>query len=163
VKDPLHTCVRPFRPNRRCRFKSGEQHGRDHLPPLSGYCTTEFHKRSSFNCGDAEKDHAAFAVRELLIGSHILPWRSHAAERLNVRKGICLSRLHDAAFDQGLISFDDRLRLLLLPTLKHELAQRAVADNFAAYEGQPLALPEGGAFPDLSFLAIYRAGVFRKT
>jgi hypothetical protein len=101
-------------------------------------------------------------IRELLIGSHILPWRSHPGERLNVRNGICLSRLHDAAFDRGLISFDDKLRLLLSPRLKQELPQRAVADNFAAYEGQPLALPEDAALPDLSFLASHRADVFCK-
>jgi len=38
--------------------------------------------------------------RELLIASHILPWRDHESERLNVRNGIALNRLHDAAFDQ---------------------------------------------------------------
>src|SRR5882757_7937423 len=53
------------------------------------------------------------AVRELLIASHILPWGTHVAERLNVRNGLSLSRLHDAAFDIGLITFDDDLRLKL--------------------------------------------------
>jgi putative restriction endonuclease len=100
------------------------------------------------------------AIRELLIDSHILPWCSHPAERLNVRNGICLSRLHDAAFDGGLISLDDHLRLLLSPRLKQELPHRAVADNFSAYESQPLSLPGDAALPDLSFLAAHRAGVF---
>jgi len=36
-------------------------------------------------------------------------------ERLNVRNGICLSCLHDAAFDCHLISFDEELRLVLSP------------------------------------------------
>ena len=57
-------------------------------------------------------------VRELLIASHILPWRSHETERLNVRNGIALNRLHDAAFDQGFIAFDDELRLLLSKRLR---------------------------------------------
>jgi hypothetical protein len=60
-------------------------------------------------------------VRELLIASHILPWGTHEAERLNIRNGLSLSRLHDAAFDRGLISFDDSLRLLLSPRLRAEL------------------------------------------
>jgi putative restriction endonuclease len=46
---------------------------------------------------------------ELLIASQILPWEVYASERLNVRNGICLSRLHDAAFDRGLITFDDAI------------------------------------------------------
>jgi hypothetical protein len=101
------------------------------------------------------------AVRELLVASHILPWGTHVAERLNVRNGLSLSRLHDAAFDQGLIAFDDNLRLLLSPRLKAELPQRAVAENFGAYAGQRLHLPDDAVFPELAFLAEHRAKKFR--
>lgn len=96
------------------------------------------------------------AVRELLIASHILPWKSHAAERLNVRNGLALSRLHDAAFDQGLISFDGHYRLLLSPRLKDALPQRSIAENFGAYVGLPLRLPDEAAWPNEDFLAEHR-------
>jgi putative restriction endonuclease len=99
-------------------------------------------------------------VRELLIASHILPWRKYVNERLNVRNGICLSRLHDAAFDCGLISFDDNLRLILSPRLKNEVSQRAAAENFGAYEGEALYLPDDAALPEPSFLARHREEVF---
>ncbi len=102
------------------------------------------------------------AVRELLIASHILPWGTHASERLNIRNGLSLSRLHDAAFDRGLVSFDDSLKLLLSPRLKSELPQRAVAENFGAYAGLPLILPDDAALPDTSFLATHRAKIFKK-
>lgn len=102
------------------------------------------------------------AVRELLIASHILPWGTRVAERLNVRNGLSLSRLHDAAFDQGLITFDDSLRLVVSPRLKAELPQRAVAENFGAYAGEALQLPNDAALPDLAFLAEHRAKKFRK-
>jgi hypothetical protein len=102
-------------------------------------------------------------VRELLIASHILPWGTHAAERLNVRNGLCLSRLHDAAFDRGLIAFDDALRLLLSPRLTAELSQRAVSENFGAYAGQPLCLPDDAALPELAFLSEHRAKIFCKS
>lgn len=109
-------------------------------------------------CGVTE-----LAVRELLIASHILPWGTHVAERLNVRNGICLSRLHDAAFDRGLIAFDDKLRLLLSPRLKAELPQRSVAENFGAYAGETLHFPDDAAPPELAFLSQHRASIFRKT
>ncbi len=102
-------------------------------------------------------------IRELLVASHILPWGTHPQERLNLRNGLCLSRLHDAAFDQGLIAFDDHLRLLLSPQLKAALAEKAVADNFGAYAGQPLHLPADAVPPELRFLAEHRAKVFRKS
>jgi putative restriction endonuclease len=101
------------------------------------------------------------AVRELLIASHILPWGAHADERLNVRNGLSLSRLHDAAFDRGLIAFDDELRLLLSPQLKVALPQRAVAENFGAFVGVPLQLPDDAVLPEAEFLALHRAKVFQ--
>ena len=102
-------------------------------------------------------------VRELLVASHILPWGTHPAERLNVRNGLSLSRLHDAAFDRGLIAFDNTLRLVLSPQLKAELPQRAVVESFGAYAGEPLHLPDDAALPDLAFLAEHRAKIFRKS
>lgn len=96
-------------------------------------------------------------LRGLLVASHILPWANHEAERLNVRNGICLSRLHDAAFDQHLISFDDDLRLVLSPRLKQSLAKQIVIDAFAAFEGAALSLPEDAVRPDPEFLGRHRA------
>ena len=95
-------------------------------------------------------------IRELLIASHILPWSGYEAERLNVRNGIALNRLHDAAFDQGLIAFDDDLRLLLSSHLKSRLAHESVKSSFEAFEGKPLDLPTDGIPPTTAFLAKHR-------
>ena len=103
------------------------------------------------------------AVRELLVASHILPWGSHPKHRLDVRNGLSLSRLHDAAFDCGLIAFDDQLRLLLSPRLKRDLPQRAVVENFGAYAGQALNFPEDAVLPELAFLTEHRVKKFRKS
>jgi putative restriction endonuclease len=99
-------------------------------------------------------------LRELLVASHILPWGKHEKERLNVRNGLALSRLHDAAFDRGLIAFDENMKLLLSKRLKLELPQRAVAESFAAYTGECLILPEDAAIPDPAFIAEHRKKVF---
>ena len=105
---------------------------------------------------------SGLAVRELLIASHILPWGTHVAERLNVRNGLCLSRLHDAAFDRGLMAFDDKFRLLLSPRLKAELSQRSIAENFGAYAGETLCFPDDAAPPEPAFLSRHRETIFRK-
>ncbi len=109
-------------------------------------------------CGVTQLD-----LRELLVASHILPWGTHAKERLNVRNGLCLSRLHDAAFDRGLIAFDEDLRMMLSRRLKSVLAQKVVAESFGAYEGEALKVPEDAAVPDAEFLAVHRGSVFRKS
>ena len=47
-------------------------------------------------------------LEEILIASHIIPWRhSNDEERLDVENGILLSPLYDALFDKNLISFQD--------------------------------------------------------
>ena len=41
---------------------------------------------------------------KLVITSHIVPWCEDSQNRLNPQNGLCLSALHDRAFDQGLIT-----------------------------------------------------------
>lgn len=98
-------------------------------------------------------------VPQLLIASHVLPWATHPRHRVNPRNGLCLSRLHDAAFDAGLITFDADWRLVLSPRLRQHLPHRSVESNFAAYEGQAIRLPEKFA-PEAAFMAEHREGVF---
>ena len=95
-------------------------------------------------------------VREMLIASHILPWSSHENERLNVQNGICLNRLHDAAFDQGFISFDTQLRLIISDRLKSALTQDAVKNLFKNYEAKQLDIPVDGIPPSEEFLMKHR-------
>lgn len=106
---------------------------------------------------------SGLGVRELLIASHILPWGTHPGERWNVRNGLALSRLHDAAFDRGLITFDEQFKLKLSPRLRSALPQHTVVVNFGDYAGQPLHLPDDAVLPELSFLAEHRSKVFRKS
>jgi hypothetical protein len=102
------------------------------------------------------------SIRELLIASHILPWGKHPTERLNIRNGLCLSRLHDAAFDAYLIAFDSDYRLRLSSRLKNVTTDRAVRESFVAYEGEPLRLAADAVLPAGEFLAEHYAKVFPK-
>lgn len=121
----------------------------------------EFFREAVLNNFDGRCGVSQLGVRELLIASHILPWSSHPAERLNVRNGLCLSRVHDAAFDQGLIAFDDSLQLVLSKRLREHLSESIVEDLFGQHEGKSLHLPEDAALPELSFLAKHRKTVFK--
>lgn len=122
----------------------------------------EYFRQAVLNNFGGQCGVTGLTVRELLVASHILPWGSHEAERLNVRNGLCLSRLHDAAFDIGLITFDGDLRLKLSRRLKSALPQRSVNENFAAYDGEALQLPKDAVLPDEKFLAVHRADVFQE-
>jgi putative restriction endonuclease len=99
-------------------------------------------------------------VPHLLVASHIKPWREFPTERLNPRNGLCLSSLHDAAFDCGLITFNQNNQLVLSKRLKRHFPQPALEQNFAKYEGQSLCLPEKLAEPEPDFLRYHREKIF---
>ena len=94
----------------------------------------------------------------LLVASHIVPWSRDKANRLNPSNGLCLSAIHDRAFDKGLISVSDEYRVLVSATLLGSENEFVVA-TFARLEGAQIELPERFR-PDPQFLARHRAEVF---
>lgn len=67
---------------------------------------------------------------ELLRASHIIPWRDCETdqERLNAYNGLLLSSLWDAAFDSGLVTFDDLGRAIISPAMDQRAAEALQAD-----------------------------------
>jgi len=100
-------------------------------------------------------------VPSLLVASHIKPWGGFPDDRLNPRNGLCLSALHDAAFDAGLITFDGQLRVLLSKRLRGFFPQPALEQNFVPFEGKPIRLPEKLAEPDADFIRFHREVIFQ--
>ncbi len=70
----------------------------------------------------------------LLRASHIVPWSEceSDAQRLDVHNGLLLSALWDAAFDAGLVSFDDEGRPLSSPSLSPAAAARLEIQSVGA-------------------------------
>ena len=100
-------------------------------------------------------------VPGLLVASHILPWSDFPEERLNPRNGLCLTAHFDRAFDIGLITLDEQLRVVLSPALRRYLPNEALESEFTSREGQPLTRPDRFA-PEPQFLAHHRSVVFRR-
>lgn len=95
----------------------------------------------------------------LLVASHIVPWMSDAKNRLNPRNGLCLSALHDKAFDRGLITLTDEFRVDVSPALYKFEAEPFIRDTLIAIRGKSITLPEKFA-PDTAFLKRHREEVF---
>ena len=102
---------------------------------------------------------SGLSVEELLAASHIKPWSTDEKNRLNPRNGLLLSVLHHEAFDLGLITLDDDLKVRVSQShLPND--DRFFSQTIAAYDGHPIAAPEKfGPHPD--FLAYHREYVFR--
>lgn len=100
-------------------------------------------------------------IPELLVASHILPWGTYPELRLNPRNGLCLAQTQDAAFDKGLITFDEDYRLVLGPYLREFLPNETLERNFLAYEGKQIQMPDK-FLPDSGFMQKHREVVFRQ-
>lgn len=98
-------------------------------------------------------------IPELLIASHILPWADYPDQRINPCNGLCLSRLHDTAFDRGLLTFDEQYRLVLSKKIKDYMTTESVRHNFVIHEGEQMKLPEK-FYPDKTFLSHHRECIF---
>jgi putative restriction endonuclease len=87
----------------------------------------------------------------LLIASHIIPWSMDIRNRLNPQNGLCLSALHDKAYDLGLITvlpdFTVRVSNQILTSEHDGFAQEALV----RFNGRRIALPERFA-PNPEFL-----------
>lgn len=94
----------------------------------------------------------------LLIASHIVPWSSDKANRLNPSNGLCLSAIHDRAFDKGLISLTDDGLVILSADIKRS-ANSFVKNTFLSLENNPIEMPERFR-PNCDFLRYHRENVF---
>lgn len=94
----------------------------------------------------------------LLIASHIVPWSKDKANRLNPSNGLCLSAIHDKAFDKGLIALSDDFRVLVSAELQRS-EDSFIKSVILPLNGRSIELPERFV-PDTNFVARHRADQF---
>ena len=97
---------------------------------------------------------SGLADERLLIASHIVPWSKDKANRLNPSNGLCLSAIHDRAFDKGLISLSDDLKVLVSGELKRQ-KDPFIVKVLLPLEGQAISVPERFA-PKAEFIKWHR-------
>lgn len=89
-----------------------------------------------------------------LVASHIVAWRDDASIRLHPANGLCLSTIHDRAFDSYLFSLTDDLRIVLSDSLRRT-RDKFLQEIFLPIDGVAITLPERFA-PDPRFIARHR-------
>jgi len=94
----------------------------------------------------------------LLVASHIVPWSRDKANRLNPSNGLCLSAIHDRAFDKGLITLTDDFKIVVSEELKRK-KEPFVVEVLLPLDGKGIELPER-FMPSVEFLSRHRADLF---
>jgi hypothetical protein len=105
---------------------------------------------------------ATFGAKRMLLAGHIKPWKnSTPGERLDPRNGLADCPPHDDAFDNGLLTVNDGLRI-------HVARSDAVRTDQMArqYYGQPplresLLPPAGAHAPAPKYLDWHRQKIFQ--
>lgn len=94
----------------------------------------------------------------LLVASHIVPWSKDKANRLNPSNGLCLSAIHDKAFDKGLISLTKELTVILSDQIKKQSSD-FYKSAFLSIDGKEILMPEK-FMPDANFVSYHRENIF---
>lgn len=94
----------------------------------------------------------------LLIASHIVPWSLDKSNRLNPSNGLCLSAIHDRAFDKGLITLNDDFTIIISEQIKkrNDPFMDAI---FLPLDGKKIECPDRFT-PDVAMLDWHRNNLF---
>lgn len=101
------------------------------------------------------------AIPDLLIASHIIPWKSDEKNRLNPQNGLCLNSIHDKAFDKGYITVTSDYKVKISEQLKSFENTEIINNFFSRYENQPIFLPDKFP-PNKEFLKFHYDVVFKR-
>lgn len=79
---------------------------------------------------------------KLVIASHIVPWSEDTKNRLNPQNGLCLSALHDRAYDQGLITVMPDFKVRVSPKIKTNKNDLFVTESLLRFDQKPIRFPD---------------------
>jgi len=118
----------------------------------------DFFRRSVLSAYNNRCCITGLSLPKFLVASHIVPWRADEKNRLNPMNGVCLSVIHDKAFDSGVITIDDNM------TVRVSKKYRMNSDPFftevvLSYDKKMIARPEK-FYPRSDFLDYHRHHVF---
>lgn len=96
----------------------------------------------------------------LLVASHIVPWNRNNENRLNPRNGLCLSVLHDKAYDRGLMTVLPDFTIAVSPEISKLRDDKFIQETLISCHGKQIVMPEK-FHPDPCFLTWHNENVFK--
>ena len=79
---------------------------------------------------------------KLVIASHIVPWSEDTKNRLNPQNGLCLSALHDRAYDQGLITVMPDFKVRVSSKIKANKEDSFISECLLRFDQKSIRFPD---------------------
>ena len=99
------------------------------------------------------------SLPQLLIASHIVPWAYAKENRLNPSNGLCLSAIHDRAFDKGLITVTPDFKVYVSKKLRENSNNSQQMKLLIESDKKMITLPEK-FLPNKDFLDWHNKNIF---
>ncbi len=99
----------------------------------------------------------------MLEACHIIPWKAlpeGSPKRLDPCNGLCLNRVHHRAFDDGLITIDEKYRVELSPVLEEKEEEKVLEVFYYPYENKRISISNPHYSPLQDYLDYHRKNVF---
>jgi putative restriction endonuclease len=101
------------------------------------------------------------SLPQLLNASHIVPWSVDVKNRTNPRNGLCLNAIHDRAFDCGLLTVTEELKVRISPRAGRDSPEEGIRHLLFRYDGVSISKPRH-FMPEPEFLKYHYDHVFLK-
>lgn len=134
--------------------------GKSRIIQVEGRVGQAFFRKSVFSAYNGRCCISGLSVPNLLIASHIIPWKDDKLNRLNPKNGLLLSSLHDKAFDIGIITVSEEMKILVSGR-ERETKDCFFESSIRSFEGKKITLPEKFS-PDPAFLKFHRENIFEQ-
>jgi putative restriction endonuclease len=97
---------------------------------------------------------SGLANPQLLNASHILRWSDDHSNRMNPQNGLCLSAIHDRAYEVGLLTVMPDYRVCISETLLQDPASHFAKQAFVRFHNKKILMPSRWG-PDPKFLEVH--------
>jgi putative restriction endonuclease len=90
-----------------------------------------------------------------------MPWAENLKDACNPENGFCMNALHDKAFDRGLITISEHLKIVVSPQLLKQTEDKFINNYFIRYHNTEIIKPKR-FLPKTEFLKYHFLNIFQK-
>lgn len=141
-------------------FDFEEKTGEDKIRKVKTRVNQNFFRQAVLSSYNFSCAITGLKITEMLIASHIIPWKDRKETRVNPKNGICLNVFHDKAFDKGFLTITTDFKIKVSNFI-YEKYDSETVKWFKEYDNYKMILPERFV-PDFEFLEFHNKNIFEK-